>query len=162
MSLAMSINAAPATNTTTTDTSAHTPTPRLPSEPLHSPDPRGPICNFPNGPSHALQPLVRLNIAALYRRGDAPCTASPGPGKCTRVACDLGSAIWLCNDRDAETSAPCRVVGDYATIILDRCGFYDQARDEELVEGRLYDTSGPYGDVGPGWGNVVVGYDLGC
>ncbi|KAK7949630.1 hypothetical protein PG996_000215 [Apiospora saccharicola] len=137
------------------NTTIPTPTLQLPHDPLRVPDPRGPLCNIP-GYAPGLEAGVHIDILRLQKLGAAQCTASPGPRKCTRTACFLGAAVWLCNDHDYVTSAPCSVIGDYAQRILDKCKY--SVGDRNLVQGQLFDT-GNKGDVNQGWGNVVVGHD---
>ena len=123
--------------------------------PPPSQDPRGPFCDIP-GYRRTLQSKIRDDIAKL-RGLPGDCTAPAGPGGCARVACTNGGAVWMCNDNPAPSRAPCRLLGDYAQVILDKCGKKVGGHHQE-VQGQLFDAgAGPGG--GGGWGNVVVGLD---
>lgn len=56
--------------------------------------------------------------------GDAECGAGPGvrgKGYCSRVSCDKGAAIRLCNENDDPMKVACSIVGDIATTIVNYC-----------------------------------------
>ncbi|KAK7908684.1 hypothetical protein PG985_015987 [Apiospora marii] len=163
MSLDMGINAAPANpmipSEATTTMTTHPPTPTTPtvSAPkIHDPDPRGPLCGDPDALAWSLEGNIRLAIIHLRTLGDQMCTAPPGPAATQLVVCYDNGAIWLYNDHDAATSTPCDFVADYAQMILDRCGYHNDKFDTDVVKGQLFDI-GANGDVGLGWGSVVVG-----
>ena len=140
----------PIPTTTTTATPSDAPAPSAdPPPPLRTPDPRGPFCYIPGYQSTGVD-HVRADIAKLH--GLAGDCAAPARG-CARVSCTDGGAVWMCNDNDADSAAPCSVLGDYAQMVLDGC-----PTTHGEVQGQMFDAGPGPGGSG-GWGNVVVGLE---
>ncbi|KAK8081443.1 hypothetical protein PG996_000224 [Apiospora saccharicola] len=161
--LAVSVSAIPSPVTITTNNHpipSDAPAPEkntnnatVPYDPFRFPDPRGPFCDIPGRYQSTQVNHVDADIAKLHRHTD-DC-AAPAHG-CARVSCTDGGAVWMCNDNDEESRAPCSVLGDYAQMILDKCPRKHGKNTE--VQGQMFDAgSGPGGSGG--WGNVIVGLE---
>ncbi|OTA99381.1 hypothetical protein M426DRAFT_27576 [Hypoxylon sp. CI-4A] len=90
---------------------------------------------------------IRTGIIYLESITDHLCSASAGPGVCTRISCSWQAAIWLCNDTPSELQHSCPDLASYATDIAEGC----QEQETKLyTQGQEFDSDS--------W-NVVVGID---
>ena len=76
------------------------------------------------GPAAELPVLE--GIAYLQRMDESHMcgsVAAPSADKptCGRISCSLDTAIWNCNYNDHYVSHPCRIFGDYANDIYQKC-----------------------------------------
>lgn len=69
--------------------------------------------------------------------------------KCVRVDCSYSSGIYACNDNNEHVTVDNRLLGSYATDILNNqsCSSYPGS-DNHQVQGQAFDIGG--------W-NVIVG-----
>ncbi|KID98437.1 hypothetical protein MAJ_05620, partial [Metarhizium majus ARSEF 297] len=97
-----------------------------------------------------------INQLKGYGGGEATCGApprrGPGLGGCSRVACNWGSQMWLCNDNDYHLDLPCTEVASALFELSNVCYTVQQGGDTE-TQGQLFTTDN--------W-NVIIDYYGDC
>ncbi|OAA34786.1 hypothetical protein NOR_08298 [Metarhizium rileyi] len=88
--------------------------------------------------------------------GKATCGAPPrranGQGGCSRVSCNWGSQMWLCNDNDYHLQLPCTEVASALLELSNVCYTIHEGGDTQ-TQGQLFTTGN--------W-NVIMTYFGDC
>ncbi|KAF5709477.1 tol [Fusarium mundagurra] len=83
-------------------------------------NPSGIICNV-GGSGYVDVDAARREQRYLRSLGNSVCGVGGGPGKCARVSCSYGDAIWLCNDNSFYIEPRCSYLADYVDHIIAKC-----------------------------------------
>ncbi|KAI1036433.1 hypothetical protein LB505_002960 [Fusarium chuoi] len=78
------------------------------------------ICNV-GGHGYVDVQAARREQRYLRSLGNSVCGVGGGPGKCARVSCSYGDAIWLCNDNSFYIEPRCSYLADYVDRIIAAC-----------------------------------------
>lgn len=101
--------------------------------------------------SHANKGTIEEGIAYLRAHDpqDRPICHRPGGSCCSRVACEMSSAIYVCNDNeDDDVVVNFSAVADLAQTITETDGCVWKPSTGHVVLGQAFDDGG--------W-NVIVG-----
>ncbi|KAM0209329.1 hypothetical protein ACHAPA_011110 [Fusarium lateritium] len=78
------------------------------------------ICNV-GGTGYVDVVAARREQRYLRSLGTSVCGVGGGPGKCARISCSYGDAIWLCNDNGHYIEPRCSYLADYVDRIIASC-----------------------------------------
>ncbi|KAI6764235.1 hypothetical protein HG530_008024 [Fusarium avenaceum] len=87
---------------------------------LEARNPSNIICNV-GGSGYVDVVAARREQRYLRSLGTSVCGVDGGPGKCARVSCSYGDAIWLCNDNSHYIQPRCSYLADYVDRIISSC-----------------------------------------
>ncbi|RGP62725.1 hypothetical protein FSPOR_9112 [Fusarium sporotrichioides] len=79
------------------------------------------ICNVGGNGGYVDVKAAQRENRYLRSLGTSVCGVGGGPGKCARVSCSYGDAIWLCNDNRHYIQPRCSYLADYVDRIIARC-----------------------------------------
>ncbi|CEI67741.1 hypothetical protein FVEN_g9549 [Fusarium venenatum] len=79
------------------------------------------ICNVGGNGGNVDVVAARREQRYLRSLGTSVCGVDGGPGKCARISCSYGDAIWLCNDNTHYIQPRCSYLADYVDNIIARC-----------------------------------------
>ncbi|CAG1960136.1 unnamed protein product [Fusarium graminearum] len=78
------------------------------------------ICNV-GGSGYVDVKAAQREQRYLRSLGTSVCGVDGGPGKCARISCSYGDAIWLCNDNSHYIQPRCSYLADYVDRIIASC-----------------------------------------